>query len=65
MKFGLLLIGGAVAVTGLVGLAVLSAVAEGAGSSLGVLVASCVPTLPPDDDDDDKDSDSSEQSSDT
>lgn len=63
MRFGLLLIGGAVAVTGFIGLALLSAASGGAGSSLGVLV-SCAPTLPPDDEKDEN-SESDEQSSNT
>lgn len=63
MRFGLLLVGGTVAITGLVGLALLSVAAEGVGSSLGALV-SCAPTLPPDEDDE-EDSDSSKPSSDT
>jgi hypothetical protein len=63
MRFGSLLIGGAVAVTGFIGFALLAAV-EGTGSSLEVLV-SCAPTLPPDEKDDEKDEDSEsdEQSS--
>ncbi len=65
MRFGLLLIGGAVAVTGLVGLALLSIAANGASANASVLAASCVPTLPPDEEEDDQDSDSSEQSSNT
>lgn len=65
MRFGLLLIGGAVTVTGLIGLALLAVAANGAGSNPGVLIASCVPTLPPDEEEDDKDGDSSQQSSET
>lgn len=61
MRFGLLLIGGAVAATGLVGLVLLSTAANRVGSSLGALV-SCAPTLPPDEEDDDE-NDSGEQSS--
>jgi hypothetical protein len=65
MKFGLLLIGGAITVTGLVGFALLSVAANGASLNPGVLITSCVPTLPPEEEEDNKDSDSSQQSSDT
>jgi hypothetical protein len=63
MKSGLLLIGGAVVITGFVGLALLSVAANGASSSLGVL-ANCVPTLPPDEEEDGE-TNSGEQSSQT
>ncbi|WNZ27011.1 hypothetical protein HJG54_29270 [Leptolyngbya sp. NK1-12] len=47
LRIGMLLVGGAIVTAG-AGLAILSVVATGAASSLGVLV-SCVPTLPPED----------------
>jgi hypothetical protein len=43
MRFGLLLVGGAIAVVGVVGLTLLSAVAQGSSTSLG-FVASCAPS---------------------